>query len=73
MDEVAGQWLCLLGSTPSFSVMIVGFLAFRLFDIWKPFRRVEKLPGGWGIVVDDMLAGFLGWVTIALVRFSGYL
>jgi phosphatidylglycerophosphatase A len=73
VDEVAGQWLCLLGSTPTVPVLIVGFLAFRLFDIWKPFRRVENLPGGWGIVMDDLLAGILGWVTISLARLSGYL
>jgi len=39
--------------------LIAGFLLFRLFDIWKPFpvRNLEKLPGGWGIMADDWLAG----------------
>ena len=38
---------------------LAGFLLFRLFDIWKPFpvRNLEKLPGGWGIMADDWLAG----------------
>jgi phosphatidylglycerophosphatase A len=39
--------------------LIAGFLLFRLLDIWKPFpiRNLEKLPGGWGIMADDWLAG----------------
>jgi phosphatidylglycerophosphatase A len=39
--------------------LLVGFLLFRLFDITKPFpcRRLEKLPGGWGIMADDWMAG----------------
>ena len=39
--------------------LIAGFLLFRLFDIWKPFpiRDLEKIPGGWGIMADDWLAG----------------
>jgi phosphatidylglycerophosphatase A len=42
-------------------------LLFRLFDIWKPFpvRQLESLPGGWGIVADDLMAG----VYAALVLF----
>jgi len=39
--------------------LLAGFVLFRLFDIWKPFpiRSLEKLPGGWGIIADDWLAG----------------
>lgn len=39
--------------------LLVGFLLFRLFDITKPFpcRRLEKLPGGWGVMADDWMAG----------------
>jgi phosphatidylglycerophosphatase A len=39
--------------------LIAGFLLFRFLDIWKPFpiRNLEKLPGGWGIMADDWLAG----------------
>lgn len=41
-----------------------GFALFRLFDIWKPWpvRQVQRLPGGWGVVVDDLLAA--GWVAV---------
>jgi len=45
-----------------------GLFALRLFDIWKPFpvRQLEALPGGWGIVADDLMAGLYG----ALVLFA---
>ena len=47
----------------------LGFIAFRVFDIWKPWpvRQVQKLPGGWGIVADDLLAA--GWVNVVLTAF----
>ncbi len=59
-DEVLGQWLALAGATTfNWKSWLAAFLLFRLFDIWKPFpvRRFEKLPGGWGIVADDLAAG----------------
>jgi phosphatidylglycerophosphatase A len=39
--------------------LLLGFILFRVFDIWKPFpvRQLEKLPGGWGIMADDWMAG----------------
>lgn len=59
IDEVAGQMVGLLWLPPSLPVLAAGFLLFRLFDIMKPFpvRRLEKLPGGLGIVADDLAAG----------------
>lgn len=44
-----------------------GFLAFRLFDIWKPWpvRQIQRLPGGWGIVADDLLAAV--WVNVVFL------
>ncbi len=64
LDEVAGQWLaCALVSlwptAPSAGALaLAAFIAFRLFDIWKPFpvRQAERLGGGWGIVLDDAVA-----------------
>jgi len=62
IDEVAGQWLaCALvpasGLLPQAAAL--AFFTFRLFDVAKPFpiRLVERLPGGWGMVLDDILAG----------------
>lgn len=69
LDEIAGQLLA-SGVVPLFAypspgraavAWIASFLAFRLFDVWKPgpIRGWQDLPGGWGIVVDDVAAGIL--------------
>jgi phosphatidylglycerophosphatase A len=73
IDEVAGQLLCLLGSPLALADLGAGFVIFRALDIWKPFRRIENLPGGWGVVADDVAAGALGLAALALARFAGYL
>lgn len=59
IDEVAGQWIALLHSRVNLSHLLAGFLLFRLFDIVKPWpaRRLENLPAGWGIMLDDVAAG----------------
>lgn len=64
LDEFAGQWVALI-ALPMLSlgrtlvVLGVQFFWFRLFDVLKPppARRLEKLPGGWGIALDDLAAG----------------
>jgi len=64
LDELTAMPLCFLGWTsllrlwPPWAVFIAGFLLFRLFDIAKPLgiRRLQDLPGGWGIVADDVAA-----------------
>lgn len=58
-DEVAGMLVTYLGITSGWAGWLVGFAWFRVFDIAKPFpiRRLEALPGGWGIMADDLLAG----------------
>jgi len=50
------------------SVFLCGLALFRLFDIWKPFpiRHLEKLPGGWGIMADDWLAGIYAAILLRL-------
>ena len=71
IDEIVGMPIALAGITPVWWHILVGFAAFRLFDIWKPFpiRQSQKLPGGWGIVVDDLLAGLCAClVTHAVVK-----
>ena len=59
IDEVAGQWITLLGSPFGWPSALLALVLFRLFDITKPFpiRRLERLPEGWGIVFDDVAAG----------------
>jgi phosphatidylglycerophosphatase A len=48
--------------------LLAGFILFRLFDIWKPWpiRRLEQLPGGWGIMADDWLAGIYAAILLRL-------
>jgi phosphatidylglycerophosphatase A len=68
VDEVLGQWVALAGAISlNVRAWIGAFVLFRLFDIWKPVpvRNLEKLPGGTGIVADDLMAG----VYAALVLF----
>jgi phosphatidylglycerophosphatase A len=59
VDEVVGMWLSLLFLPFTPATAAAGFLLFRLFDVVKPFpaRRFESLPGGWGIMTDDVMAG----------------
>jgi phosphatidylglycerophosphatase A len=59
IDEAAGLFVTLLFLPAGPATVAIGFVLFRLMDILKPFpaRRAEGLPGGWGIVVDDLVAG----------------
>jgi phosphatidylglycerophosphatase A len=60
VDEVAGQLLAFVTRPDaSWKWLLMGFFLFRGFDIIKPFpaRRAERLPGGWGIMMDDVVAG----------------
>ena len=71
VDEVLGQWLTLAAAPGrQWKYWVAGFVLFRLFDIWKPFpaRAAERLPGGWGIVADDLVAGAYGAVVLILLR-----
>ena len=75
IDEVAGQMLTLLVLPFGAGVAAAGFLLFRLFDILKPFpvRRLEGLPGGSGIMADDLMAGiYANLVLQALVRWAAW-
>ena len=59
IDEVAGQMIALIAAPVNWKYMLAGFILFRSFDIVKPFplRRLEALPGGTGIMMDDVGAG----------------
>jgi phosphatidylglycerophosphatase A len=66
VDEVAGVFVTWLGAPFGWKATIAGFVLFRVFDTWKPFpaRRAERLPLGYGIVLDDVVAGVWGAATL---------
>lgn len=69
IDEVVGQWVAIAGARAlNLRSWLGAFVLFRLFDIWKPapVRQLEALPGGTGIVADDVMAG----AYVALVLFA---
>lgn len=73
LDEFVAIPLCFLGwpalinPLPAWAIFLIGFALFRLFDIWKPFgiKKLQDLPGGWGVVVDDLAAAL---VTCAVMH-----
>jgi len=68
IDEAAGQLLVLLSISPDWTLLVTGFLLFRLFDIVKPFpiRKLEGLPSGWGIMADDIAAALMAKALLHL-------
>jgi phosphatidylglycerophosphatase A len=70
VDEVAGQWIALLFCPPDWRHGLIALIFFRLFDITKPFpvRQLEKLPEGWGIVMDDVAAGLYALGVASVLR-----
>jgi phosphatidylglycerophosphatase A len=70
IDEVAGQWIALLGSHANWRHALIALILFRLFDITKPFpvRQLEALPEGWGIVLDDVGAGLYALGVASLLH-----
>jgi phosphatidylglycerophosphatase A len=73
IDEVVGQWIALAGATAySPAAWIAAFVLFRAFDIWKPWpvRQLERLPGGTGIVMDDVMAGVYAALVLYLAGWN---
>jgi phosphatidylglycerophosphatase A len=70
IDEVSGQLityhLFFLVMPLYWKTYLLGFILFRAFDIWKPFpaRQLERLPGGWGIMADDWMAGIYAAIVL---------
>ena len=75
LDEVVAIPLCflgwrtLLGVAPMWVLLLAGFALFRLFDILKPLgiARLQELPGGWGVVADDLAAALAACATLHVI------
>ena len=70
LDEMAGMWLTLALLPPDVLVMAAGFLLFRLLDIIKPWPvswADHRVPGGFGVMLDDIVAGVLAAIAVHVV------
>ncbi|MBI3871769.1 MAG: phosphatidylglycerophosphatase A [candidate division Zixibacteria bacterium] len=69
IDEWAGIFVSSLGLPAHWQIMILVFVLFRIFDVVKPFpaRRLEGLPGGWGVTADDVAAAVYANVAARLI------
>ncbi len=73
-DEIAGFWLAMTAMPVSWIWMLAGFLLFRLFDIWKPWPigwLDKHVDGGYGIMLDDLVAGLFTWLILFLAMTFG--
>ena len=75
IHEVAGQMLTLVAAPLRWKTLIAGFILFRIFDVLKPppFRRLEALHGGTGIMLDDIGAGIYALIVVQVLLRLGVL
>ncbi len=69
IDEIVGIWITLLFVPVSAVATLAGFISFRAFDIMKPppARQLERIPGGWGIMLDDVVAGIYANILTRII------
>jgi phosphatidylglycerophosphatase A len=76
IDEWVGQWITLLpliySGRDDLFLFVLGLIFFRLFDIKKPFGiyQLQSLPGGWGMMADDVLAGVYSALLLYLITLA---
>jgi phosphatidylglycerophosphatase A len=73
IDEIIGFQITMLPVAISVLHLCVGFVLFRVFDILKPFPigNLQRLPGGWGVVIDDVAAGIYAGVILFALNYTG--
>ncbi|MDP1622478.1 MAG: phosphatidylglycerophosphatase A [Bacteroidales bacterium] len=69
IDEMVGMWVSLMWVGSAWIHFVGAFILFRFFDIVKPLgiRKTEKFPGGWGVMADDILAGFYTNIILQII------
>ena len=72
IDEIAGFFVAMAFVPFQWPHVLAAFVLFRFFDVAKPppIRRLQSLPGGWGVVVDDLLAGLYTCLLVHLLRLT---
>ncbi len=75
IDEMIGLQITMLPVAINVLNLCAAFVLFRIFDIWKPFpvKNLQGLPGGWGVVIDDVAAGIYAGAIMWLLKFGGVL
>lgn len=69
IDEFVGTWVTLLFVPKTLVFIPIAFVIWRIFDIIKPFPAniAEKIKGGWGIMLDDVIAGFYSFILVQII------
>jgi phosphatidylglycerophosphatase A len=75
VDEAAGQLIAVIAAPLSWKTIFAGFILFRVFDILKPtpLRRLEKIPNGLGVILDDVGAGVYSLIVLQVALRAGWL
>ena len=70
VDEWVGQWITFTFMPVNLSNFVIGLTLFRFFDIIKPFpvKSAEKLSGGWGVMMDDVIAGIMSFTILCILN-----
>ena len=70
IDEIVGMLITLIFMEKKILWLAIGFILFRLFDIFKPYpvRLAEKFPHGWGVMMDDVAAGLYAAAALRLIH-----
>ena len=74
-DEIAGYFVSMLFAPVSATTVILGFILFRIFDILKPWPISvidSRLKGGWGVMLDDIVAGVFALLVLQLMLYFGW-